>query len=94
MSYSLEHLISGHATAPEQTAAALQRDVSVPNLDDSQLYINWELSWLAFNERVLMEASSSEHPLLERVKFLAIAANNLDESFMIRVATKHPNQSR
>ena len=43
-----------------------------PNLSDPSLYINRELSWLAFNERVLAQARSDAHPLLERVKFLAI----------------------
>ena len=62
-------------------------EVPTPDLRDPSLYINREQSWLAFNARVLAQARDPEHPLLERVKFLAIVAKNLDEFYMIRVAT-------
>jgi polyphosphate kinase len=74
------------AVAPP-LAVVPARDIAPTDLRNPGLYINRELSWLEFNERVLDQARDAAHPLLERVKFLAITASNLDEFFMIRVST-------
>ena len=70
-------------TVPEAPGTEL-RDV-----DRESLFINRELSWLDFNDRVLQLAEGDSLPLIERVKFLAIFTTNLDEFFMIRVAGVH-----
>ena len=79
--------MAGTTSQPAPEAPRKRETAAVPDLDDPALYVNRELGLLSFQWRVLEEARDASNPLLERTKFLAIVGSNLNEFFMVRVAS-------
>ncbi|MEN9824444.1 MAG: hypothetical protein RI953_189 [Pseudomonadota bacterium] len=75
--------MSSRSTHVKKTS---QKNPGIRLLDDAELYLNRELAWLAFNDRVLKESENRDTPLVERIKFISIFASNLDEFFMVRLS--------